>query len=76
MDYKAKREKFLLCYDRCIENGEIKACGRNACIELITIAEEIKHSSSLVPLETYFGSLDTGYLNLENIKKLHSLLDF
>ena len=59
------REEFLSCYNEVFnKDGNIKVCGRDKCIELIQLSEKI------CPETGKFGSKKTGYLNVEEIKKL------
>jgi hypothetical protein len=44
-------------------NGEIKLCGRNRCKDLIFACQE-KFGKDID-----FGSISTGMMNVENIKK-------
>ena len=45
------------------EDLEVKSCGREACKDLIA------YLSSLYP-DTYFGDIKTGFLNMDNVKKV------
>ena len=49
------------------KDGNIKNCGRESCLALISKAEALKP-------DTYFGNMMTGFMNAENIKKLHDEL--
>lgn len=55
-------EKYERVFD---ENGNVKACGREACKDLISACEQLKP-------DVDFGNKDTGVMNVENIKKLFS----
>lgn len=44
------------------EDGSIKACGREACKKLISACLDMKPDGD-------FGNLDTGVMNVENIKE-------
>lgn len=46
------------------ENGNIKACGRETCIELIRAAAELDG-------KTKYGNLKTGFMNIDNLKALY-----
>lgn len=61
-----KREiDFLECYSKVFApNGEIKECGRDACITLIFKCLESEESC-----EDY-GNVSTGFLNIEAVKRL------
>ena len=48
-------------------NGNIKPCGRMKCKELIMLASQIDKN-------TDFGNSETGFMNVENIKKLKEQL--
>lgn len=48
------------------EDGNIKACGRAACIRLIEACQEKDQ-------KTYFGDKDTGILNLSTFDKIKQL---
>lgn len=53
--------RFLELYDRCIdENGNVKACGRDACKDLLG------YFSRFEDVEKY-GNIKTGMLNTEEI---------
>lgn len=45
-------------------NGDIKACGRDACKKLIKACQEIQPNVD-------FGNVDTGMMHVENIKNLY-----
>jgi hypothetical protein len=53
-------EKYEKVFD---ENGNIKACGRDACKDLI------RECTNKWP-DIDFGNADTGMMNVENIKKM------
>ena len=46
------------------ENGNVKPCGRRNCIELIRVLESETNINC--------GDKDTGYMNVENIKKAYA----
>lgn len=46
-------------------DGSIRVCGRAKCSALIGYAYELVGSS------IEFGSIDRGYMNVDNIKELH-----
>lgn len=46
------------------ERGETRNCGRNACIRLIKMCQELDP-------ETDYGNEGNGYMNIENIKALY-----
>lgn len=54
-------EKYSEVFDL---NDNVIACGRVKCIELIREAKKIDK-------DTDYGSEDTGYINVENMKNLH-----
>lgn len=57
---------FLEDYDRVFdEEGNVKNCGRGACIDLILSAFILDPSQS-------YGDSSTGYMNVENIKNLRN----
>ena len=57
--------QFLKEFDNVFDkNGEMRNCGREACLALISKAEALKP-------DTYFGNMINGFINAENIKKLH-----
>ena len=56
---------FIKAYEEVFdENGNIKVCGRNACKNLISIAE-------MTDPATNYGNKNTGFINTENMKKLY-----
>ena len=48
------------------KEGNIKPCGRVECMKLITLCYALDKSG------TDYGNVDTGNMNVENIKKLYS----
>lgn len=54
-------EKYSEVFD---SNDNVIACGRVKCIELIREAKKIDK-------DTDYGSEDTGYMNVENMKNLY-----
>lgn len=62
------KEKFVNVYKEVFnQDGSIKPCGRKTTICLIELANELKPGID-------FGSNETGIMNVENIKTLHSEL--
>lgn len=53
------RNLYYKCFN---EDGSIKPCGRQNCINLIVACKNIRRGS--------FGDENTGYMNTDNIKKL------
>lgn len=47
------------------ENGEVKLCGRYKCMELISLMNGLSGNRD----DKYFGDIETGFMNIENIKK-------
>ena len=59
---------FFELYDMVFdEKGNIKACGREICKKLIEVSRNIDDKVD-------FGNLDTGFMNVENIKNLYKNL--
>jgi hypothetical protein len=57
-------EKLLCQYKKVFnEDGTVKACGRYECIKLISLCEE--HANN----KNHFGSTDTGFMDVNAIKK-------
>lgn len=57
-------ERFSIVYNEVFDDyGNVKACGREKCIELIEICSEINPYN-------YYGDSKQGFLNEENIFKL------
>ena len=54
-------EKYSEVFD---SNDNVTACGRVKCKELIREAKKIDKDAD-------YGSEDTGYMNVENMKNLH-----
>lgn len=64
-----EKAEFLEVYSSVFApNGNILACGRDKCLELISACQEIEDSSF------YYGNKNTGYLDVTAIKKLVSSL--
>ncbi len=64
-------EEFLACYNEVFnEDGSLKACGREKCIRLIEIAEQIHIFSG----PNHFGSKETGFLNVVRMQALRNSL--
>ena len=61
MDTLKFKEKYHEVFD---DNGNIKPCGRLITKELISMCMSIEHN-------TDFGNDKTGFMNVENIKKLY-----
>lgn len=62
------KDKFLKLYDEVFsEDGSIKACGRAVCKDLILESKKLDSSCE-------YGNLLTGFMNIENIKRLHDSL--
>lgn len=60
--------RFNLLYNKAFdENGNIKACGREVCQELILICNQIEKNVS-------HGNAETGMMEVEAIKKLKEKL--
>lgn len=49
-------------------NGDVKLCGRDACCALIALLSAMYPSDD--PL--YFGNVQTGYMNVDNIKSIYA----
>lgn len=61
-------EKLKVLYERVFtKNGEVKACGRYTCIDLIL------HCDKLEP-EVSHGDFVTGFMRVESIKSLYRRL--
>lgn len=55
---------FITLYKQVFDTeGNIKACGRDKCIELMVAADKIKQGD--------YGNTNTGRLNIENIQDLY-----
>ena len=52
---------YLIVFD---ENGNVRPCGRDACIELIRTA------SCIVP-DKDFGDVSSGFMNVDRMHKLY-----
>lgn len=50
------------------EHGNVKSCGREVTRKLISLCQ-------LVDTNTDFGNRETGFMNTENIKRLHKNLE-
>ena len=65
-------ELFLSKYETCFyENGGVKNCGRDACIELIVVSQDL---GKKLGVKDSYGDIHSGYMNIENIAFLHSLI--
>lgn len=63
---KENINKFISLYNEVIDNnGNIRACGRDKCKELIEISNKIDSN-------TYYGNNETGMMNIETLRKLYS----
>ncbi len=61
-----KREELLAAYsDVFSQNGDVKACGRKKCMELISICSKCSPSNY-----KSFGDLSTGIMKVPHIKEL------
>ncbi len=59
-------EKFNKIYSDVFDSkGEITACGRDKCIQLIITAREI------CPNKQAYGNLINGFIDVQQIHKLH-----
>ena len=47
-------------------HGNVKSCGRQKCKELMKIAYAMDNS------QTDYGDLESGFMNVKNIKALHN----
>ena len=57
-------EKFKNKYKEVFDDaGNIKACGRKKCIELMELASKIEPG--------FYGDCKTGFLNIGNIRDLY-----
>lgn len=66
MNMENEVKRLIEAYNRVFdENGEIKLCGRYACMGLITSLENIQKRVEGLD----FGNKETGMMNVENIKK-------
>jgi hypothetical protein len=62
-----KNENFKRLYKQVFDvNGNITACGREKCIELMLAANKIKTGN--------YGDTNSGRLNIENVKELYEEL--
>ena len=61
------KERFLGLYDLAFDKeGNIQACGRDVCKELIALSNQIEK-------DVKHGDETTGMMDVENIKKLHQV---
>ena len=66
-NYTVKRIQEL--YDKAFdEDGNVRLCGRDVCIELITQMTVFFGSG------INFGDVATGYMNVGNVKKYYEML--
>jgi len=62
------KQRFLGLYDLAFdENGNIKACGREVCKELIVLANQIEKNVK-------HGDETTGMMDVDTIKSLRATL--
>lgn len=60
----ATMDKLEMAYNKVFDaQGNVRACGREACIALIEECEKIESY-------TYFGDVKTGRMDIEAIKRL------
>lgn len=58
-------KNFLATYSRVFSNsGDITACGRSACIDLINLCDE------LGDIDVNYGDATTGFVNIPEVKEL------
>lgn len=63
-------DRFFELYDRCIdENGHVKACGRDACKDLLRYFSDFEYPEK-------YGNIQTGMLNTEEIVKYRKELPY
>lgn len=63
---KENISKFTRLYSEVIDNsGNVKACGRDKCKELIEISDKLDKN-------TYHGNIDTGMLHIDALKVLYN----
>ncbi|MBQ8218386.1 MAG: hypothetical protein IJZ79_03680 [Bacilli bacterium] len=55
------RKKYREVFD---DTGNIKACGRKKCIELIELAKKVQPGN--------YGDVKTGFINIDNINDLYN----
>lgn len=58
------KELYYRCFD---EDGNVKNCGRQNCINLIVACQKFGDRN--------YGDIITGYMNIENIKQLMKEVD-
>ena len=59
--------KFNQLYSEIFDSrGNVKRCGRQKCKELMKIAYAMDNS------QTDYGDLESGFMNVKNIKALHN----
>lgn len=64
---------FSRLYDEVFDtDGNIKACGRAKCIELINAAEKIK---SIWMMHEAMGNETTGYINVNQIRTIRKFIE-
>lgn len=49
-------------------NGDVKLCGRDACCALIALLSAMYPSDDSL----YFGNVQTGHMNVDNIKLIYA----
>lgn len=61
------KRSFLQQYYVCFEhNGKVKICGREACKLLISMAQELTHTTDM-----RYGDVTTGLMEEEALKELY-----
>lgn len=62
-----KNEDFKSLYKQVFDsNGNITACGREKCRELMVAANKIKTGN--------YGDMNSGRLNIDNVKELYKIV--
>lgn len=62
-------QEFKSVYDKVFDqDGNIKSCGRETTIQLISICNQIDSNMD-------FGDLETGFMETENIQSLYKRLE-
>ena len=62
------REQLIAQYNIVFdEEGNVKACGRDACKELIRLCEEY------TGIKDKYGNFETGVMNIEEIKEFFNV---
>ena len=61
-----KNKELINVYNEVFDSdGNVMACGRKKCMELIRICQTIDNTMD-------YGDENTGFINIENIKNLHA----